>query len=326
MKCLVIKAFGPPADVLAVDERPTPVPGPGQVRIKLLQSPIHNHDLAIIRGVYGVKPALPAIPGTEAVGVIDQLGPETDKLQLGQRVSVGGVTGAWAEYFLAKAASVVPVPAGFSDDVACQLLAMPLSALMLLEDLALPEGAWLIQNAANGAVGRLVDALAQDRGLAVINLVRRQDSLSQLEGEGVKHVLASDDAGWAAKVATITAGAPVVAAIDSVGGKAANDLMNVLGPGGVLMSFGAMSGQALQIDVANIVFKQTIIKGFWGTRRTERTSREDIGRMIGQLIRLAAEGRLPLRVSAKFSLDQGALATTASERPGRVGKVVFRAD
>lgn len=64
MRGVVIEAFGRPSDVLTLAERPLPEPGPGQVRVRMTMSPIHNHDLAIVRGVYGYKPPLPAVPGT----------------------------------------------------------------------------------------------------------------------------------------------------------------------------------------------------------------------------------------------------------------------
>jgi NADPH:quinone reductase-like Zn-dependent oxidoreductase len=110
-----------------------------------------------------------------------------------------------------------------------------------------------------------------------------------------------------------------------VGGKAANELMNVMAPGGVLMSFGALSGQPLVIDPGNIIFKETTIKGFWATKRSERTSPADTRRMIVDLIRLATQGGLPLRVAGKFSLADVAEAAAASETPGRAGKIVLRA-
>lgn len=75
MQAVVIDRFGEPKDVLTAQEVPPPAPGPGEVRIAMTLSPIHNHDLAIIRGVYGYRPPLPAIPGTEAVGVVDAVGP-----------------------------------------------------------------------------------------------------------------------------------------------------------------------------------------------------------------------------------------------------------
>ena len=82
-----------------------PEPGPGEIRVKLVLSPIHNHDLFTIRGQYGVKPPLPAIGGTEALGIVDALGPGVSAPALGQRVTMAGIADAWAEYFIAPAAA-----------------------------------------------------------------------------------------------------------------------------------------------------------------------------------------------------------------------------
>ena len=309
MRAVVCKRFGDPKEVLAIEDRPLPEPGPGKVRLKLVQSPIHNHDLAIVRGLYGYKPTLPTIPGTEALGVVDQLGPEVTHLSVGQRVCAMG-QGTWAEFFLASAATAVPVPPSLPDEAACQLLAMPLSARILIEDLELRAGEWMIQNAANGAVGRLLDKLAAKREIKVVNLVRRQSTADELAAEGVAHVLATDDPEWTKKVATITAGAPVLRAVDSVAGEAANDLMKVLAPGGALVVFGAMSGQSLVVDPGQLIFAQKTVKGFWATTRTEQISPADRVRMIGELVRLVAAGELPLRVSAGFDW-------AGSRRPSR---------
>ena len=63
MRAIVHPRFGEPTDVLDVAEVETPEPGPGQVRLRILLSPIHNHDLWTIRGTYGFKPELPARAG-----------------------------------------------------------------------------------------------------------------------------------------------------------------------------------------------------------------------------------------------------------------------
>ena len=139
-------------------------------------------------------------------------------------------------------------------------------------------------------------------------------------------MLATEDADWPAQVARITGGAPIARAVDSIGGRAANDLMNVMAPGGMLMVFGAMSGEPLAIDVGHVIFKQTTIKGFWGSKRSETTSGADKLRLIGELVQLAASGALRLPVAASFELSQAAQAAAASEQPGRPGKVVLRAD
>ncbi|RXE22056.1 alcohol dehydrogenase, partial [Xanthomonas perforans] len=152
MRAAIHTQFGDPAKVLELGERPTPQPGKGQVRIAMRRSPIHNHDLWTVRGNYGYKPTLPAIGGSEGSGVIDALGEGVQGLQVGQRVVAAGVHESWADYFLADATGVVPLPDALDDDRGCQLIAMPLSALMLIEFLNVDKGDWIVQNTANGAV------------------------------------------------------------------------------------------------------------------------------------------------------------------------------
>jgi NADPH:quinone reductase-like Zn-dependent oxidoreductase len=167
--------------------------------------------------------------------------------------------------------------------------------------------------------------LANSRNINVINLVRSESSVRGLEAAGAKHVLSSSDPEWAQKVTQITAGAPVVRAVDSISGKAANELMNVLAGGGELISFGNLSGEPLIIDTANVVFKQTTIKGFWGSKRSASTSPGDMKRMVGDLLRLAGSGALPLRVEDVFDLSQASEAAAAAEKPSKGGKTVLRA-
>src|SRR5690349_19278198 len=116
MRAVTHPVFGEPADVLETTETPDPTPGAGEVRVRLLASPIHNHDLWTIRGTYGFKPELPARAGTEAVGVIEELGEGVENLQVGQRVATGGTFGVWAEQFVARAAGLIPVPEGLPDE------------------------------------------------------------------------------------------------------------------------------------------------------------------------------------------------------------------
>lgn len=325
MRAVVIESFGEPKDVLRAADRPTPEPAADEVRVATTLSPIHNHDLAIVRGVYGYRPELPAVPGTEAVGVIDAVGSAVSGLEVGQRVTVSGVNGTWAEYFIAKAAQALPVPEGVSDETAAQLLAMPLSTLMLLEDLNVRPGEWITINAANGAVGRLLNVLARDRGVRVLNLVRSPETQKSLRELGFEPVVNTESPDWLKQAAAATEGEPIVRAVDQVGGRAADHLLSLLAPRGELISFGALSGKPLSLNTGTMIFKQAVVKGFWGSKRIEEIGGDERRRLIGELIGMAARGVLRLDIEAAHPLEQAGEAAAASETPGRNAKIALTA-
>jgi NADPH:quinone reductase-like Zn-dependent oxidoreductase len=317
-------SFGNPSEVLTLAESPMPQPGPGEVRIRMRLAAIHNHDLLTVAGTYGYKPDLPAIGGSEAMGTIDALGDGVQGLKQGQRVAVSGVRGAWADYFCAPAASVVPLPEAISDETAAQMLAMPLSALVLLEFLGAKPGQWVIQNAATGAVAKVLAMIARARGIHVVNIVRRPESVAELHALGIGNVVSAAAAGWQDEVRKLIGASSISFAVDGVGGQAAGELMALCGEGSTLISFGGMSGQPLQISAGDLIFKQVVVKGFWLARIMRTTAREEIGRWIGELVRLVAEGKVTLQVGGIFDLADIAKAVEASAASGRPGKILVR--
>jgi NADPH:quinone reductase len=324
LRSVTYSSFGNPADVLQVAERPTPDPGADQVRIRSTLSPIHNHDLWTIRGQYGYKPSLPAVGGTEVAGVIEAVGKGVERVKVGQRVVVAGIHEAWADYVLAPAAAVIPLSDVVSDEVGCQLIAMPLSAVMLLEFLQLEPGQWFIQNTANGAVGKTLAMLANARGIHAVNLVRREAGIAELAEIGIGNVVSTQSDGWRERVREIVGDAPLAAGVDSVGGDASGDIFGLLGENGTLVSFGAMSGQPMRLNSGDAIFKQATVKGFWASKISEMTLGADKARMIGELLTLAASGELKLPVDAVFDVENAALAAAASEKSARTGKVLLR--
>ncbi len=324
MRALLQPQFGDPAEVLSVEEVPDPEPGPGQVLVRVLLSPIHNHDLWTVRGSYGFKPEMPARAGTEAVGVVEALGEGVEHLTVGQRVASGGSFGAWAELIVAPAAGLIPVPDAMPDEAAAQLVSMPFSAIALVDFLDLSEGDWIVQNAANGAVGRLVAQLAARRGINVLGLVRRADGVVELREQGIERIVATDDDGWRDRVREIVGDAPVVAGVDSVGGSAAGDLVSLLAEDGVLVVFGAMASPTLEISSGDVIFKQVVVKGFWGSKVFPAMDREKRATLMGELVAGIASGALTLPVEKVYGLDEIADAARASAEPGRRGKILLR--
>jgi len=325
MRSAIHHTFGDPAQVLVAADSPMPEPGPGEVRIRMQLAPIHNHDLWTIRGQYGYKPTLPAIGGSEGLGVIDALGADVEGLAVGQRVAAASGRGTWAEYFVASARMVIPMPDAIADETAAQLIAMPLSALMLLEFLQVPRGGWIVQNAANGAVGKTLAMLAAARGIRVLSLVRRDAGVGEMAALGVDNVISTAAPDWREAAKAVLGDGLAGVAVDSVGGQASADLMALLGENGVLVSFGAMSGEPMQVPSGDMIFKHATVKGFWGSKVSREMSVADKRRLVGELIQRALAGELKLPVDAVFDLAHAAQAAAASMQPGRSGKVMLRA-
>ncbi|MBB2956713.1 zinc-binding dehydrogenase [Pseudoclavibacter helvolus] len=324
MRTITHTTFGEPQDVLTVEEHELPQPGAGQVRLRILLSPIHNHDLWTVRGTYGFKPELPARAGTEAVGVVDALGPDVEGLEVGQRVATGGSFGAWAEYVTTPAAGLIPVPDSVSDEAAAQLVAMPFSAISLLESLHLEAGDWLVQNAANGAVGRMVAQLAGARGVNVIGLVRRAEGVEELRSQGIERVVATSVDGWRDEVAALTGGAPIKVGVESVGGKSAGEVLSLLAENGELVVFGAMASPTLELSSGDVIFKQATVRGFWGSKVSQSIDAGLKQRLFGELLQHIGSGQLTLPVAGVFPFEQITDAVEASMTAGRVGKVLLR--
>ncbi|GGD14289.1 zinc-binding dehydrogenase [Nocardioides daphniae] len=323
MRALVQHKFGDPGQVLSVEEVPVPEPGPGEVRVRTLMAAVHNHDLLTAAGLYGIRPDLPARAGSEAVGVVDALGEGVTGVEVGQRVAASA-TGTWAEYFLAPAAGLIPVSDDLPDEAAAQLFAMPFSAVALLESLGLSEGDWIVQNAANGAVGRYVATLARARGINVLGLVRRAAAVEELAAVGIDRVVATDTDDWRAKVAEVTGGAPIRAGVDSVGGKGSKQVFSLLAPGGELVVFGAMDALTVELGVADVLFQGKTVRGFWLTKVMGTMSREARQAAFTEVMTRIADGTLKLTAEEVLPLDEIARAAEANARPGRRGKVLLR--
>ena len=324
MRSAMHHRFGDPAEVLVPGDSQMPEPGPGEVRVRMRLAPIHNHDLWTLRGQYGWKPELPAIGGSEGFGVVDALGEGVQGLAPGQRVATASGRGTWAEYFVVPAQALVPIPGAVADEVAAQLLAMPLSALMLLEFLGVEPGQWIVQNAANGAVGKTLAMLGAARGVHVLSLVRRDAGVAEMEALGIGHVLCTATDGWRDAARALLGKGRARAAVDSIGGEASADLVPLLGDGGELVCFGSMGGEPMRIPSGDVIFRHLVVKGFWGSRVARDMDADDRRRLTGELLQRAAQGELRLPVDAVFPLERAGEAAAASLRPGRAGKVLLR--
>ena len=216
------------------------------------------------------------------------------------------------------------MPDGVPDEVAAQLVAMPFSAVSLLDTLGLEPGDWLVQNAANGAVGRLLAQLAPARGISVVGLVRRSAGVDELAGQGIGNIVATDDEGWRDRVTELTGGTSIRVGVDAVGGVASGQMLSLLAENGTLVVFGAMASPVMEIPSGDVIFKQATVKGFWGSRVSATMAPEDRARLMGEVFARLRDGVITLPVEASYGFDDIARASRANFDAGRISKIMLR--
>jgi NADPH:quinone reductase len=326
MKAVVCEKWGDPAEVLQVRDLPTPELGPGQVRVRMLVSPVNPSDLLMVQGVYGRQPPLPSVPGFEGVGIVEGGSGLLARLRMNRRVAVpNGAGGAWAEQLVLPARQVWPVPSRLTDEQAATFFVNPASALVMTRHvLRIPPGAWLLQTAAGSALGRMIIRLGRLFGFRTLNVVRRRAQAEELLREGVEAVVATDEDSLIDRARQLTQGEGVAFAIDPVGGATGGEVAASLASGGRMLLYGTLSGEPLTIDPRVLMVGQKRIEGFWMSEWVRQQSALTmflLFRQVGQLIR---SGVLTTEVAATFPLNDVRAAVRLAASPGRQGKVLLR--
>jgi len=326
MRALRFARFGDPRDVLRLENIPAPEPRADEVRIRFTHRPINPSDLLTVRGDYRIFAQPPLTPGLEGVGVIDALGDGVSGLSVGQRViSLAGLPGTWAEQFVVPAERAMPLPDAVRDEVGAQALANPVTAWALLYDqLPLRHGDWLLQTAAASTLGKLVAALARRRGVRTVNVVRRRDQAQAVLDAGGDAVVVTDEESLIDRVLAVTRDTGVGVAIDAVGGSLGAQLVSCLRPGGVLYSYGLLSGSELgSIDAKALIFDNVTVRGFWIIEWFQRRPPEVISRALTEVVTMLACGDLRPNVEAEYDLGEFGRAIAHAERAGRQGKILL---
>jgi NADPH:quinone reductase-like Zn-dependent oxidoreductase len=329
MRAVVFDRFGEPGEVLQVREVPTPEPGAGQVRVRMIASPINPSDMMSVRGQYGKPPNLPWTPGFEGVGVIDKTGPGFFKvirgLRPGRRVAVLSTAGGnWGEYVVIPARQAVPVSEGIADNQAASFFVNPATVVVMVRDvLRVPRGAWLMQSAAGSTLGRMILRLARHDGFRTINLVRRREQVDEMKRLGADEVICTSDESVEERVNTITGGKGVLFAIDAVGGTTGSAMVRSLGECGHMLVYGTLSNEPLSVDPRQLIMATRRVEGFWLSIWSRRQRPLRMLRLFRDLNRLIKEGVLASDLGASFPLDQIQAAAKQAEVVGRQGKVLL---
>ncbi len=320
MKAIRVHATGGP-EVLRLEEIPVPAPGAGQVVIRVEAAGVNFVDVYHRKGLYPV--ALPFTIGREAAGVVEQVGEGVDALRPGDRVASENLAGGYAEYALAAAERVVPLPRDVSSRVGAAVILQGLTAHFLATSTyPLSSGDTCLVHAAAGGVGLLLCQIASRLGARVIGTVSTEEKARLAREAGAHEVILYTRDDFQAETKRITGGAGVQVVYDSVGRTTFLKSLDCLAPRGMLVLYGQSSGPVGPFDPQILNQKGSLFLTRPTIAHYVRTRAELLQR-AEELLGWVAGGSLAVRIGLELPLAAAAEAQTELEARRTTGKVLL---
>ena len=320
---IIFRQHGDPLSVLEVVAEPLKAPGAGEILVTQVCAPINPADLNTVEGKYPIRPDLPGTPGVEGVGIVAEIGEGVTGFTPGKSVLLPHGFGCWRESGVLAAEGLVKVPAGVPKAEAAMLKINPATAWRMLHDfVALKPGEWVLQNAANSAVGRNVIAMARELGQRTVNLVRRAELVDELKALGADLVILDDEQA-VEQIKAGTGGAAIRLALNAVGGESALRLANALASSGVHVTYGAMSRQNVKLPNGLLIFKDLQFRGFWVSRWYKSAPSEETQAMFAKLFDFAARGVINTPVERVYPMAEVQAAVRHASQSSRAGKILL---
>lgn len=320
MKAVRFHQFGGP-EVLAYEEVAAPALAAGQALVKLEAIGLNYIDTYHREGLYPV--ALPCTPGVEAAGIVSAIAEGVQEVKVGDRVAYAGAIGAYAQEAAVPAARLVPLPDKVDFETAAAAMLQGMTAHYLVHgSYALSKGDTALIHAAAGGVGLLLVQMASQRGARVIATVSTAEKEALARQAGAHEVIRYTEQDFEAEVKRLTDNRGVDVVYDSVGKTTFDKGLNVLRPRGYMVLFGQSSGPVLPVDPGVLSSKGSLFL----TRPTlvhYTTTRPELLARATEVLSWLGEGKLNLRIGARFPLAQAAEAHRALQGRLTTGKVLL---
>ncbi len=354
MKSAQLTAFTQSPNDIQIVDTPPMQPGAGQVRVRMLLSPVNPSDLNFVHGTYydalqriiwnqgkakdgrvfydpQLKNPCPQPPyalGGEGVGIVDAVGSGLLARRLdGKRVAIAGgpPNGCWQEYTVADAKRAVALPDTISDEQGAMFFVNPVTAYVITREvLKVRRGGWLLLTAAGSALGKSVVRLAKIYGFKTLCVVRSSSNSDELRRLGADAVIETAGQDLVAEVFRVTRGKGVGYAIDCVGGELSAEVVRCLGLDGKLVLYGTLDNSPMQLPIRDLMMPVAHISGFILPNWMLQQSPLKLLKVLHKVKQLTIKGVFDTEIEATFPLQQVAEAVSHATRPGRTGKVMLR--
>ena len=320
MKAVRVHAFGGP-EVLTAEDVDVPRPGPGEAQVKIAASGLNYLDVQYRIG--RLKVPTPFVIGSEAAGVVTEVGPGVTEVKVGDRVGYAMTLGSYAEYAVVPAWKLVVLPDEVDLQVAAGVMLQGLTAHYLTHStFALKPGDTALVHAAAGGVGSVIVQVARIVGARVIATAGTEAKAELARQAGAHEVIVYTTQDFEAEVKRLTGGRGVDVVYDSVGKDTFDKSLNCLRARGMLALFGFSSGLVPPFDPAILGIKGSLFLTRPGLNQYMATRDELLSRMR-DIFAWLASGRLTIRIGHVFPMSEARRAHEDLEARRTTGKVLL---
>lgn len=252
---------------------------------------------------------MPFIPGNECVAEVLECGSQVKNVQIGDRIiPFASLLGTWRTHAIFNSIDVFKVPNDVNNVDAATITVNSSTAFRMLRDFVdLKAGDTVIQNGGNSAVGQAVIQLCKVWNLRSINVIRDRPQVDELKNTlkslGATEVLTEEEIRVTPLFKSGVLPSPKLG-FNCVGGKSATNILRHLADKGVLVTYGAMSREALTIPNSALIFKDIAFRGFWMSKWSSHHSAEERQQMYNELFELMANGSFKPAIHKLISLDE----------------------
>ena len=320
MKAIQVQKTGGPEALTLVD-LPVPKPKANEAVVKIAAIGVNFIDVYFREGRY--PSPLPFVDGQEAAGIVVEVGSDVTTVKPGDRVAYTGVIGAYAEFAAAPADRLVRVPDKITDQQAAAAMLQGMTAHYLLNSTyPLKKGETALIHAAAGGVGLLLVQMAKNLGGRVIGTAGSEEKAKLARDAGADEVILYAQQDFEAETKRLTDGKGVHVVYDGVGQSTFDKGLNVLRPRGHMILFGGASGPVAPVDPIKLMQKGSLTL----TRPSlihYVTTREELERRAGDVFSMIGAGKLKLRISHVYKLEEAQQAHRDLEARKTTGKILL---
>jgi NADPH2:quinone reductase len=320
MRAVLMRRHGGP-EVLEVVDAPDPRPAAGQLLVDVVAAGVNYADVYQRQGIPPYAPELPAVPGQEGAGTVAAVGPDVEGFVEGDRVAWTGVPGSYAARVTVPAARAVPVPERVDLRIAAAVLLQGMTAHYLSHTThPVASGEPVVVHAAAGGVGLLLTQLVKLRGGTVIGTTSSEEKAELARQAGADHVARYDT--FLDVVREVTGGAGAAVVYDGVGRATFDDSLAALRRRGLLVLYGASSGDIPPFDSGRLAAGGSL----YLTRPSlpaHIATRDELLKRAADLFGWISEGRLKVRVGGMYPLTDAPRAHADLEGRRTTGKILL---